>query len=98
MTEPDWAHLENLRMWRVLAARGHEGAQAVVSHHSLAPLPALPPLPTQRPTPAPVNVAVPRAPRATVPQPATPVLSGLQGRVDMLTRLVNPPPLPPGLL
>jgi hypothetical protein len=101
MNEPiNWEHRESLRMWAVLAARGHEGAQAVASYHGIAPVVAPPP-PRSVPVPPPVSASVPRAPRPTVPavpQPATPVLSGLQGRVDMLTRLISPPPVPPGLL
>jgi hypothetical protein len=94
----DWAHRENLRMWRVLAAQGHEAGQAVVAYHNLAPLPAPALAPAPVPASATISATVPRLPRATVPaapQPATPVLSGLQGRVDMLTRLISPP-VPPG--
>ena len=29
------AHQESLRMWRVLAVRGHQGAAEVVAHHGL---------------------------------------------------------------
>jgi hypothetical protein len=98
MTEPDWAHLESLRMWRVLAAQGNEAGQSVASYHNLAPLPAPATAPTR---PAPARAVTPRAPRPTAPaapQPATPVLSALQGRVATLQKLVAPPPLPPGLL
>jgi hypothetical protein len=96
MTEPiNWAHRDMLRGWAILAGRGHVGAKAVAAHYGLTPPAVLPPMPTPRPA------AVPQAPRAVTPpapQPATPVLSGLQGRVDMLQRLVSPPALPPGLL
>jgi hypothetical protein len=103
MNDPiDWQHRDSLRMWRVLAARGHTGAQAVTAHYGLAPLPVpAPALARPVPTPATVSASVPQAPRAvtpTAPKPVTPVLSGLQGRVDMLTRLISPPPVPPGLL
>jgi hypothetical protein len=95
MTEIDWAHRDMLRGWAILAARGHAAAQAVASYHGLVPPPVLPP------APAPARATVPRAPRPvvpTAPQPATPALSGVQRRVDMLTRLVSPPKPPDELV
>jgi hypothetical protein len=93
MTEIDWSHRESLRMWRVLASHGHEGAMAVVSHHGLAPLPA----PAR--VPAPVRAVVPRAPRAVVPTAPQPTvaLTGVQRRVEKLTQLIAPP-VPPDLV
>jgi hypothetical protein len=96
MTEIDWAHRESLRMWRVLAARGHEGAQAVTAYHGLPPLPAPalgpPPVAAQ----ATISATVPRPPRATVPTAPlpTPALAGVSRRVDALTKLIAPPVLP----
>jgi hypothetical protein len=100
MTEIDWAHRESLRMWRVLAAQGHEGAQSVASYHNLPPLPAPAPAPAPVPAPPTISATVPRAPHATVPTAPQPTIasSGLQRRVDMLTRLVNPPAPPTDLV
>lgn len=80
MTEIDWQHRESLRMWSVLASRGHEAAQHVAAYHGLVPPTILPPVP------APVRALAPQAPRAVAPAvpqptPATPILSGVQGRV-----------------
>jgi hypothetical protein len=99
MTDIDWAHRESLRMWSVLAARGHEGAQAVASYHGIAPVVAPPP-PRSVPAPATVSATVPRPPRATVPTAPQPTVasSGLQRRIDQLTRLVNPPAPPTDLV
>jgi hypothetical protein len=96
----DWAHRESLRMWRVLAAQGHEAGQAVVAYHGLAPLPAPALAPAPVPARATVSATVPRPPRATVPTAPQPTIasSGLQRRVDMLTRLVNPPAPPTDLV
>jgi hypothetical protein len=90
----DWAHRESLRMWRVLAARGHENAQAVVAYHGLPPLPAPTLIPA--PAPAPVRALVPQAPRATVPAApqATPALAGISRRAEMLTSLLGARPTP----
>jgi hypothetical protein len=79
MSEIDWQHRDSLRMWSVLAARGHEGGQAVAAHWNLAPPAVLPPLPAQA-SPIAVSATTPRAPRA----PAAPVSSAIQGRVDAL--------------
>jgi hypothetical protein len=97
MAEVDWTHRESLRMWRVLAARGHEGAQQVVSHHGLASLPA--PAFAPAPAPAPIKAVVPRAPRAVVPTAPQPTvaLTGVQRRVAKLTQLIAPP-VPPDLI
>jgi hypothetical protein len=75
MTEIDWAHRESLRLWSMLAVRGHEGARRVASYHGLTPPAILPPTPVVRQSPA---ATVPRAPRPTVPAPMqpTPALSG----------------------
>ena len=91
MTEIDWSHRESLRMWSVLAAQGHEGAQQVAAYHGLPPSPA-PAL-----APPPVTASVPQAPRAVTPAAPTVALSGLDRRVAMLQRLVNPPPPPADL-
>ena len=89
MTEIDWAHRESLRMWNVLAARGHEGAQAVAAHHGLAPLPPVVPAPARAVAPqVPRPAAAPAAPQPTV------ALTGVSRRVDMLTKLISPP-VPP---
>jgi hypothetical protein len=95
MSEIDWSHRESLRMWAQLAARGHEGAQAVATYHGLTPPAVLPPIPTQRPTPAPASVSavVPRAPRAAV-QP-TPALAGITRRAGMLSSLLGAQPAAP---
>jgi hypothetical protein len=94
----DWSHRQSLHMWRVLAHSGHEGAQAVAAYHGLAPLP--PPAPAPVPAPATVSATVPRPPRAVVPAAPTPTIasSGLQRRVDMLTRLISPPAPPTDLV
>jgi hypothetical protein len=93
MTEIDWAHRESLRMWAVLAARGNPGAQLVASYHGLVPPAILPP------APAPVvRALVPQAPRAVAPAAATPtpVLSGVQRRIDTLaSSLLGPRPVAP---
>jgi hypothetical protein len=98
----DWTHRESLRMWRVLAAQGHEAGQAVAAYHGLAPLavPSSALAPPSVPAPAVVSATVPRAPRPTVPTAPQPTIasSGLQRRVDMLTRLVNPPTPPTDLV
>jgi hypothetical protein len=99
MNEPiDWAHRESLRQWAILAARGHEGAQAVAAYHGLVPPAILPPAPAPvSAAPAAVRAVTPRAPRAVVPAaPKTPALDGVSRRVDMLTRLITPP-VPPDL-
>jgi hypothetical protein len=93
------AHQDSLRMWRVLAARGHEGALAVVAHHGLAPqLPVTPPVFT----PAPVRAVAPKVPRVVAPAatpaaPQTPTMTNLQRRIDLLTNLMSPP-VPPDLI
>jgi hypothetical protein len=94
MTDIDWAHRDMMLGWARLAAQGHDGAKAVVAYHGI-PLPAITPLPSA-PKPPSVTASVPRAPRASAP--ATPVSSAIQGRVDALTRLTNPPAVPKGLL
>jgi hypothetical protein len=101
MNDPiDWAHRESLRQWRILAARGHEGAMAVVSHQGLAPLsyPGLAPLPAPpAPVPASVGASVSRAPRPVVPavpQP-TPALAGITRRTELLTSLLGARPAVP---
>jgi hypothetical protein len=97
MNDPiDWQHRDSLRMWRVLAAHGHTGAQAVTAHYGLAPLPVPALAPAPRPTPASVNASVPRPPRAVTPTapPPTVALTGVQRRVDMLTKLISPPEPP----
>jgi hypothetical protein len=93
MTEIDWNHRESLRMWSVLAARGHEAARGVASYHGLTPPAILPPTPVVRQSPAPT---VPRAPRPTVPvQPTpTPALAGITRRTEMLTSLLGARPAP----
>jgi hypothetical protein len=93
MTEIDWAHRESLRMWRVLAARGHEGAQAVASFHNLPPLPASALAPgAPVPAPPPVTASVPQAPRAVAPAvPQTPALAGISRRTEVLTSLLGRP-------
>jgi hypothetical protein len=92
MTEIDWAHRESLRQWSILAASGHEGAQAVASYHGLAPPPA------SARAPAPAKAVAPQAPRAVVPTAPQPTvaLTGVQRRVEKLTRLIAPP-VPPDL-
>jgi hypothetical protein len=100
MTEPvDWAHRESLRQWRILAARGHEEAMAVISHQGLTPLsyPGLPPLSAPHLLPASVSAAVPRAPRPVAAPTPTIASAGLQRRLDKLTRLVSPPTPPKDL-
>jgi hypothetical protein len=94
MTEIDWEHRTSLRLWAQLASSGHEGAQQVASYHGLAPLPTYAPAPA----PAPVSAAVPRAPRPVVPTAPQPTvaLSGVQRRMNKLTRLISPP-VPPDL-
>jgi hypothetical protein len=95
MTEIDWAHRESLRMWAMLAARGHEGAQAVATYHGLAPAPPRG-LPPAARTPAPVSAIAPRAPWPTVPAPVqpSPALAGISRRADMLTSLLGARPTP----
>ena len=96
-------HIESLRAWSMLAARGHSGAQAVMAHPEVQAK-----LGTRIPptTPAPVRAApiavTPRPPRVAVPavlavQQPSPMLDGVAGRVAMLTNLLTPP-APPGLL
>ena len=70
MTEIDWAHRESLRMWAVLAARGHEGAQAVASFHGLASV---------SPPGRPVVPAVPQSPALAGITRRTELLSSLLG-------------------
>ncbi len=97
MTETNWAHRDMLRGWAQLAAAGHPAAQDVVNFHGIPPVaPAAP----WWPAPATASATVPRAPRATAPTAPQPTIasSGLQRRVDMLTRLVNPPAPPTDLV
>jgi hypothetical protein len=84
------AHRELMRGWSMLAARGHAGARDVLAYHGHA-LPAAPP-----PTPAPGKAVAPQVPRPIAPAAPTVALSGLDRRVAMLQRLVNPP-APPDL-
>jgi hypothetical protein len=91
MTEIDWRHRESLRQWSILASRGHDGARQVATYHGLVPPPVLPP--------APAPPRAPQAPRAvtpTVPQPSV-ALTGVQRRMNKLTRLISPP-VPPDLI
>jgi hypothetical protein len=94
MTEIDWAHRESLRMWAILAARGHEGAQAVAAAHGLTPPAILPPIPVVRQSPA---ATAPRAPRPTMPAPVktTPALDGISRRTELLTSLLGAKPVAP---
>jgi hypothetical protein len=95
MTEIDWAHRESLRAWAMLAARGHEGAQAVATYHGLEPAPPRG-LPPAARAPAPVSAIAPRAPRPTVPAPVqpTPALAGVTRRTEVLTSLLGARPTP----
>jgi hypothetical protein len=93
------AHIEMLRGWRMLAARGHEGAQAVVVHPQVqaklgppVPLAAFKPMPPAPALPS-VTASVPQAPRAvvpTAPQP-TPALAGISRRTEVLSSLLGRP-------
>jgi hypothetical protein len=89
------AHVESLRGWAMLAARGHEGAQAVIAHPEVVaklgtriPPAALPPMP------APASSSVPRAPRAVAPAvpQASPALAGISRRTEVLTSLLGARP------
>jgi hypothetical protein len=84
----------------MLAARGHSGARAVVSHPQVQEkLGARIPLPTSPPVPAPVKAVTPPPPRVAVPaapQPS-PMLDGVARKVDTLTQILSPE-VPPGLL
>jgi hypothetical protein len=92
MTDINWEHRTSLRLWAQLASSGHEGALQVASYHQLAlPAPALAPAPARAPQ-------APRAVTPTVPTPRpTVALSGVQRRVNKLTRLISPP-VPPDLI
>ncbi len=93
------AHRELMRGWAMLAAHGHAGAQAVMAYHHGYALPAAAPAPASAPaTPAPAKAVTPPAPRAAVPAAPTVALSGLDRRVAMLQRLINPPALPDDLV
>jgi hypothetical protein len=88
------SHREMMMGWGRLAAQGHPGAQAVIAYHGGTPLPAPQPVAP----PAQSKAVTPQAPRAA----ATPVapsvaLSGLDRRVALLQRLVNPPKPPADL-
>jgi hypothetical protein len=92
-------HIESLRGWAMLAARGHEGAQAVMAHPQVqAKLGARIPLAAFKPVsaPPPVTASVPQAPRApvpTAPQP-TPALAGISRRTEVLSSLLGARPAP----
>jgi hypothetical protein len=86
------AHHESMRGWSMLAAKGHAGAMDVLAYHGHAQ-PAVAPA---APAPAPVKAVAPQAPRPVTPTAPTVALSGLDRRVALLQRLVNPP-VPPDL-
>lgn len=109
MNEPiDWTHRESLRMWRVLAAQGHEGAQQVMAQPHIqdelrahqqrvalyAHLPMTPPTAAVRPVPQQSAALTPQAPRAVVPAvpQATPALAGITRRTEVLTSLLGARP------
>ena len=97
------AHIESLRAWSMLAARGHTGAQAVMAHPEVraklgTPIPPTTPTPVNA-APAAVTPQPPRPPRVAVPaapQPS-PMLDGVARKVDTLTQILSPE-VPAGLL